>query len=290
MPRLLLTLLFFCCWHAHAYAEKPRIVASFSILGDMVAQVGGEDIELTTLIGTDSDPHAFSPTPAHAALLSKANLVIINGLGFEGWLARLVDSSGYKGEVIAASRGVTPIYNNTNADFHAWQDAANGKIYIANIRDALIKIDAAHAPAYTQRAKAAMDKISALDSWIKKEISSIPPENRKVMSTHNSFAYYAHAYGIRFIAPIGISTDSEPSAADIARLVDQLRAQHLQAIFIENISANRLGEQLSRDTGAHIGGTLYSDALSSHSGPAASYEGLLRHNTQQITAALHPSR
>jgi zinc/manganese transport system substrate-binding protein len=288
MQRLFIAVLLWLSCSSSAYADKPHVVASFSILGDMVAQVGGDDIELTTLIGANSDPHAFSPSPAHAVTIARADLVVINGLGFEGWMERLITSSGYAGPVLMASEGVSPLVTGIPAhtDFHAWQDATNGKRYITNIRDALIRIDAKNAAGYNSRAQAAITELAQLDAWIKSQISSIPKDKRRLMTTHNSFGYYERAYGVTFIAPIGISTDSEPSAAEIASLVDQLRAEHLQAIFLENISANRLGTQLSVDTGTHIGGTLYSDALSDASGQAASYTALLRHNTQQMVAAM----
>jgi zinc/manganese transport system substrate-binding protein len=215
-------------------------------------------------------------------------------MGLEGWMERLVASSGYKGQVIIASNGITPLivhdddhhHGHSDTDFHAWQDAKNGVQYIANIRDALIAADPAHSSGYKTRADKATRELNALDQWIKSQIATLDINKRKLITTHNAFGYYQHAYGVTFIAPRGVNTESEPSAGDMARLIDQLRAQHVKAVFLENIADDRLVHQLEADTGAHIGGTLYSDALSLPDGPAGSYVAMLRHNTLQMLSGM----
>jgi zinc/manganese transport system substrate-binding protein len=266
-----------------AHAEGLRVVASFSILGDIAQTIGGSDVSVTTLIAPNSDAHSFSPRPTDARALSQAQLVIVNGMGMEGWMDRLVASSGCKCTIAVASRNVTPL---PGGDYHAWQDAANGKRYAANIRDALMTADPVHAKAYHQRAAALIARLDKLDSWIKQEIGRIPPTQRIVMTSHDAFAYYGKAYGVTFIAPSGLSHDSEASASTVASMERQIREQHIRALFLQNISNNRLIEQLARDTGARLGGTLYSDALSTSDGQASSYEAMLRHNTLQLRQAL----
>lgn len=282
----LLLLLSLCLMPASAHAARLQVVASFSILGDMVHQVAGNDVQLTTLIAAGSDAHVYSPSPADAAALAKADLVIINGMGFEGWLERLIDSSGYKGRVLTASQGITPLRIHNHPDPHAWQDAANGKRYIINIRDGLSAADPEHANSYHERAGLMLARLDRMDRWIRKQISAIAPRSRKVITTHDAFGYYGKAYGITFIAPLGNNTENQAAAGEIARLVDQLRAQQVRAVFLENITDNRLIHQLEADTGAYIGGTLYSDALSLPDGRAPDYLALLAHNTSQLVKGM----
>jgi zinc/manganese transport system substrate-binding protein len=283
---------------AHADTGKLKVAASFSILGDIVQQIGGDVIELHVLAGANSDAHVFEPTPADAKTLAGADLVIINGLGFEGWIERLVSASGYKGEVLTASKGIKTLGqeeehhdhdehdHHGSVDPHAWHNVANVKTYVANIRDALVKYDAANAAVYNARTRDYLLQLDKLDAWIKSEVAKVPQVKRKVITTHDSFRYFADGYGISFIAPLGVSTDSDASAGDIARLIDQLRAGQVQAVFLENISDGRVIRQLQADAQAHIGGTLYSDALSEKSGKAGTYIDLMRHNTAQLVAGM----
>lgn len=289
--RYLLCLLMLVCFSQTAHAAKLKVVTSFSILNDMTQQIGGEDIELTSLVGTDSNVHGYTPTPADAASLANADLVIMNGLGLEGWIDRLIQSSGFKGQVVNASDGIKILpakmeasddTDQYNIDFHAWQNAQNGKIYIRNIRNALIAADPEHKAAYVKRAKHMTEQLESLDQWIHTQFEPIPVHKRKLITTHNAFGYYAAAYDVTFIAPRGISTSSDPSAADMATLIDEMQAQHIRAIFLENISDDRIIKQLEQDLDAHIGGVLYSDALSDEAGPAPSYIALLKHNTMQL--------
>lgn len=272
-----------------AFADTPKIVASFSILGDLVRQVGGDDIDVKVLVGPDGDAHVYQPTPTDAKAVASANLLIINGLGFEGWIERLSSSAGYRGQVVIASKGITPLTfleDTHNADPHAWQNIANAKLYVTNIRDALASIDAAHATRYRANAEQYLKKLDALETWTRQTLDTVPQGKRRLITTHDAFQYFARAYGIEFIAPEGVSTESEASAADMAKLVDMIRSQTVRAVFLENISDPRLMRQLEKDAHAYIGGTLYSDALSAPGGPAPTYEALIRHNVTELTRGM----
>ena len=266
--------------------EKTHLVASFSILGDFAKNVGGDRVNVTTLVGADSDVHVYTPAPADAKKIADAKLVIINGLGLEGWLPRLVQSSGSKAAVVIATNGIAPRKLGSDADPHAWQSAVNAKIYVANIRDALIAADRAGAPAYRANADAYLAKLDALDREVREAVAQIAEARRKVISTHDAFGYFAAAYGIAFIAPQGVSTESEPSARDIASIIIQIRAAKIPAVFLENISDPRLMRRISAETGARIGGTLVSDSLTAENGAAPTYIDMVRHNIKALTSAL----
>jgi zinc/manganese transport system substrate-binding protein len=269
-----------------ARAQPLNVVASFSILGDLVRNVGGDRVSFTTLVGPDGDVHVYTPAPVDAKKIADAKLVIINGLGLEGWLPRLVQSSGGKAMIVAASDGIAPLRSGASADPHAWQSVVNAKIYVANIRDALGAVDAAGATAYRANAEAYLVKLDALDREVRESMAQIPHEHRKVISTHGAFGYFAAAYGIEFIAPLGVSTESEPSARDIAGIITQIRTQRIPAVFLENISDPRLMRRISAETGARIGGTLYSDSLTAEKGDAPTYIDMVRHNIKVLTRAL----
>jgi zinc/manganese transport system substrate-binding protein len=266
--------------------EKINVVASFSILGDFAKNVGGERVDVTTLVGPNSDVHVYTPAPADAKKIADAKLVIINGLGLEGWLPRLVYSSGSKAAIVVATNGVAPRKLGSDADPHAWQSVVNAKIYVANIRDALIAADQAGAAAYRANADAYLAKLDTLDREVREAVAQIPEARRKVISTHDAFGYFAAAYGIAFIAPQGVSTESEPSARDIAAIVTQIKAAKIPAVFLENISDPRLMRRISAETGAKIGGTLVSDSLTSENGDAPTYIDMVRHNIKALTSAL----
>ena len=267
--------------------EKIQIVASFSILGDFARNVGGDRVNVTTLVGADSDVHVYTPAPADAKKIADAKLVIINGLGLEGWLPRLVQSSGGKAAIVTATTGIAPRRLGSDADPHAWQSVVNARIYVANIRDALIAADQAAAPAYRTNADAYLAKLDALDREVRAAVAQIPQARRKVISTHDAFGYFAAAYGIAFIAPQGVSTESEASARDIAGIITQVRSGKIPAVFLENISDPRLMRRISAETGAKIGGTLYSDSLTAENGDAPTYIELVRHNIKALTSALN---
>jgi len=275
-------------------ADKLKAVASFSILGDMVKQVGGDRVEVTTLVGPNGDAHVFTPTPADAKMLAGAQVFFVNGLGFEGWMERLEKASGFKGELVVASKGVKPLTmveeegggSEVVTDPHAWQSLANGKIYVANIRDGLIKADPAGKAIYEANAAKYLAAIDQEEKAVEEAIASLPPARRRIITSHDAFGYFADAYGLEIIAPEGVSTESEASAQDVAKIIRQIRAEHIPAVFVENVTDRRLLDQIARETGAKIGGELYSDALSPPDGPAPTYLGMFRHNIGALTAAL----
>jgi zinc/manganese transport system substrate-binding protein len=270
---------------AHA-ADRLNVVASFSILGDFVRNVGGERVSVTTLVGPDGDAHVYVPTPADAKKIADARLVFVNGLGLEGWLPRLVQSAGGKATIITATSGIAPLKLGSDADPHAWQSVVNAKIYVANIRDALAAVDPADAEAFKSNAEAYLAKLDALDREVRQAVAQIPENRRKVISTHRAFGYFAAAYGVEFIAPLGVSTESEASAREIAGIITQIRAAKIPAVFLENISDPRLIRQIAAETGARVGGTLYSDSLTGEKGDSPTYIDMVRHNIRALTSAL----
>jgi zinc/manganese transport system substrate-binding protein len=271
--------------------DRPSVVATFSILGDFVKNVGGDRVEVTTLVRPNGDVHVYSPTPADARKLSIAKIVFINGLGLEGWITRLITASGTNAPIVVATKGVTPrdMKNRGGhivADPHAWQSIANARIYVANIRDGLTRIDPASAGIYDSNAKFYLDKLDALEKEVRAAISKIPIDRRKIITNHNAFGYFGDAYGIEFIAPEGLSTDSEPSASGVAKIITQIRTQKIPAVFLENVTDPRLMQRIADESGAKIGGKLYSDALSEPSGPAGNYIALMRNNVLEFDKAL----
>ena len=267
---------------------KIDVVASFSIMGDFVTIVGGDRVSVTTLVGPNGDAHVYTPTPQDAKKISDARLVIVNGFGFEGWLPRLVKSSGDKAVIVTATNGIAQRALENHADPHAWQSVVNAKVYVANIRDALAAADPAGAEAYKANAASYLAKLDALDAEVRTAIAGIPAAHRKVISTHDAFGYFAAAYGIEFIAPQGVSTESEPSARDLARIIGQIKAAKIPAVFLENISDPRLMRRIAAETGAKIGGTLYSDSLTPENGAAPTYIDMVRHNIKALADALTP--
>jgi zinc/manganese transport system substrate-binding protein len=266
--------------------ERLNVVASFSILADFVRNVGGDRVKVTSLVGPNSDVHVYAPAPGDAKTAANAKLVVINGLGLEGWLPRLTQSSGSKAQVVVATKGIPPLKLGSEADPHAWQSVANAKVYVANIRDGLVAADPADAEAFKANAARYLAELDALEAEVKDAIAKIPPERRKLITTHNAFGYLASAYGITFIAPSGVSTETEPSARDIARIIDQIKAEKIPAVFLENISDDRLIGRIAAETGAKVGAILFSDSLTDEKGPAPTYIALVRHNIKALTSAL----
>jgi zinc/manganese transport system substrate-binding protein len=271
--------------------DRPRAVATFSILGDFVRNVGGERVQLATLVGANGDVHVYAPTPGDVKTIATADTVFVNGLGLEGWLDRLIAASATRAVIVVTSTGVTPrsgtrSHDHAASDPHAWQSVANAKVYIANIRDGLIAADRGGERSYQGNAAAYLAKLDALDAEMKAAIAAIPPARRKVITTHNAFGYFADAYGIEFIAPEGLSTEAEPSARDVAKLIEQIRRDNVPALFLENVSDPRLLQRIAAETGVRIGGELYSDALSPPNGPAATYIEMMRSNVRELTSAL----
>lgn len=284
---------------AHASQDKLKVVASFSILADFAKNVGGDRVDVSMLVGPGGDAHVYTPTPADARNVAAAKLVIVNGLGFEGWLSRLVKAAGNKAAIITATKGITPRQNKTGdhkhahghshddeTDPHAWQSVPNAKIYVANIRDALIAADAAGAETYRANADRYLKKLDELEREVRQAVDTIPADRRKLISTHDAFGYLADSYGIAFIAPQGVSTESEATAKDVARIVTQIKAQKIPAVFLENVSDPRLMRRIAQESGAKLGGTLFSDSLTSEKGDAATYIEMIRHNIRTLANAL----
>jgi zinc/manganese transport system substrate-binding protein len=275
---------------ALAQADPLPVVVSFSVLGDMVRQVGGEDVAVTVLVGPDSDSHVYEPSPSDTRRLAAARLFVVNGLGLEGWMPRLIDSAGFKGRVVTVTDGITPLQlteaGKMAPDPHAWQDLANGRIYARNIATALAEADPDHAAAYAQRAAAYDAELAVLDDWVKAEIGSVPPERRKIVTTHDAFQYFGHAYGVAFEAPVGMNEESEPDARAVAALIRQIRQEHIRALFIENMTDPRLLDQLARETGTKPAGSLLADALSKPGEGGETYVALFRRNVPAMVAAM----
>ena len=278
--------------HAPAAAqEKLKVVATFSILADFVKIVGGDRVTVSALVGPNSDAHVYQPAPGDAKTLAEAKLVFANGLGFEGWINRLVKASGTKAPMIVATKGIKPRkaaddHGHGDADPHAWQSVANAKLYVTNIRDALVAADSAGKGIYEANAAAYMAKLDALDTEVKAAIDKIPADRRRIITTHDAFGYFAGAYGVTFIAPQGVSTEAEVSAKDVARIITQIRKLKIPAVFLENVTDKRLLERIGAESGARIGGTLYSDALTDEKGEAPTYLDMMRHNVKQLASAL----
>ena len=274
-------------------ADALKVVASFSIIADFVRNVGGDRIDLVTLVGPDGDAHVYSPTPADGQRISEAKVVFLNGLGFEGWMNRLVRASGTRANLVETAPGTATVADSGGrrqsraaADPHAWQSVANAKIYVANIRDGLIAADPAGKEIYVARADAYLAKLDELESEVKAALAKIPADRRRIITSHDAFAYFEKAYGVDFVAPQGVSTEAEASAGDVARIIRQIRTERIGAVFFENISDPRLIERIAQETGAKIGERLYSDALSGPNGAAGTYIDMMRHNIRALSMAL----
>ena len=274
-------------------AEAPvRVVVSFSILEDIVREVGGGDVAATSLIGRDANEHVFEPSPDQVRLLAQARLFVVNGLGLEGWLTRLVQSARYRGPVVVATAGIVPITAieaggaAPSPDPHAWQDVRNSVIYAENIARALASTDPGQTAAYQQRFAHYRTELEALDRQVRQTVGAIPAEKRRVITSHDAFAYYGRAYGVAFMAPEGLTTESEPSAKTVAALIRQIRREGIKALFLENISDPRLMQEIARETGASLGPPLYSDALSGAEGPAPTYARMIEYNTATLRAGM----
>jgi zinc/manganese transport system substrate-binding protein len=279
--------------------EKLPVVASFSILGDFVKNVGGDRVSVALLVGPEGDAHVYQPSPADAKKLAGAKVIFVNGFKFEGWIDRLIKASGTKANVVVATKSIKPREmededhdakkggaHEHGVDPHAWQSIANARIYVANIRDALIAADPGGKQTYEKNTADYLAKLAAVETEVKEGIAKIPAERRKIITSHDAFGYFGATYGFEFIAPQGVSTETEASARDVAKIIRQIKAQKIPAVFLENVSDPRLMQRIAAETGAKIGGKIYSDALSAEGGPASTYIDMLRHNIRQFSAAL----
>jgi len=273
---------------------KPRVVATFSILGDLVSQVSGDHIELTVLVGADVDAHTYQPKPTDARALAVAQALVSNGLGFEGWIDRLAKAAPFRGQAIVASTGVAilqaaPTSGHGHAhgtDSHCWQDVGRARHYVTNIVSGLVSADAPNAGHYRESGQRYDQRLADLDRWVKAEIAKVPVEQRRAITSHDAFGYFASAYGVQFQSPRGFTTDSEPSARDVAALIRQVREQKIKALFVENMSNPGLVNQIAQESGAVVGPRLYSDALSAPGGPAPTYEAMMRYNVTALVAGM----
>ncbi|WP_225771054.1 metal ABC transporter substrate-binding protein [Inquilinus sp. Marseille-Q2685] len=289
-------------------AEKLSVVTSITVLADMVRQVGGDDVEVRSLVGPNGDAHVYEPTPQDAQAVTKADLIVVNGLELEGWMDRLVTASGTKARIVVASQGIATLraeeegheaheahddhagedhdHDHGGLDPHAWNSAANGAIYAANIAKALEVADPAHAAAYQANGAKYVAELKDLDAWARREVATIPEGKRKVITSHDAFGYLGAAYGIEFHAPVGFSTESEASAGDVAKLIDQIKHEHIKAVFIENATDPRLVQQVAKASGAQMGGELYAEALSTEDGPASTYAKMFQYNISSLVAGM----
>ncbi|MDE0416753.1 MAG: metal ABC transporter substrate-binding protein [bacterium] len=302
--------------------EPMRVVATFSILGDMVGRIGDEHVSVITLVGPDGDTHVYQPTPTAARAVSEADILIVNGLQFEGWLDRLIDASDFDGVRVVATDGIEPMafddmhghvdshedhaeathdddheehaeaghdpHDHGVFDPHAWQSLRNAVAYVDNITAALAQADPANAVDFYQNRAAYVAELEALDTEIREIVAGLPADRRIVVTSHDAFQYFGRDYGLTFLAPQGISTESEASAQDVARLIERIRDEGISAVFVENITDGRLLEQIANETGATIGGTLYPGALSGPDGSAPTYLEMMRHNAMTLAQALTP--
>ncbi|MBW6398882.1 metal ABC transporter substrate-binding protein [Roseomonas sp. HJA6] len=291
---------------AAAQTSRLTVVASFSILGDMAAEVGGERIALRVIAGPNADAHGFQPRPSDVAALRDAKVVIRNGLGFDAWMDRLVGAAGFRGTVTTATEGITPramaghdhdhggagrrrphsVGPSRVPDPHAWQDLRLGQVYVRNIATALIAADPEGEATYRRNAESYIARLASLDTWVRAQIATVPPDRRRVVTSHDAFGYFGAAYGVEFLAPQGVSTEDEPSAAEVARLIRQIRQERITAIFMENMTNPAMISRVATEARMQLGGRLYVDALSPPDGPAPTYEAMFRHNVGLLVPAM----
>ena len=292
--RLGLTALALCAaTTASMAADKLPVMASFSILADLVRIVGGERVAITTLVGPDEDAHVFEPKAIDVKNMLQTRLLVVNGLGFEPWAQRLVKAAGYKGQTVVASQGIAARTlhadkgrTHAETDPHAWQDPTNVVIYVRNIAAALSKLDPGGALSYQNNSDAYVKELQTLDVWAKGQFAALPADKRKVITSHEAFGYLAAHYQLRFMAPQGVSTEAEPSAREVARLIKQIQREKIRAVFVENMSNPKLLAQLAKDAGVTMGSSLYADALSGPDKPGSTYLKMMRHNVTQLMTGM----
>ena len=273
-----------------AEARTLKVVASIDILADVVHNVGGDKIEVSSIVPSGGDPHEFEPSPADAKALADADLVFVNGLGLEGWLDRLIAASGYKGQSVVVSEGIATRNmeedGKTVTDPHVWNAAANVGVWVANIEAALAKADPEDAASFKANAEAYGKQVAELDSYAKTAFAALPKDKRKVLTSHDAFGYFGREYGLTFLSPVGLSTETEASASDVAKLIGQIKVEHVKVYFFENSNDPRLVRQIAKATGAEPGGELYVETLSPPDGPASTYLKLFKYNVDQVLAGL----
>jgi zinc/manganese transport system substrate-binding protein len=294
--------------------EKPQVVATFTIIGDLVEAVGGDAVSVTTLVGPDGDAHVFEPKPSDVAAVARADLIVANGLGMEPWLERLTEAADFKGKTVIASAAVKPLefegeeegeahegeaqkgeahdeeghagHHHHGDDPHAFQDLSNGRLYVKAIAAALEAAAPAEAGAIAARAAKLDGEMAALDQQIKAELGALPAANRRILTSHDAFHYFGTAYGLDIISIQGVSTESEPSAADLAEIARQAKSGQVKAIFLENMSNPTLAKTISAESGVPVGGELVADALTQPGGLAPHYLDMFRYNVAELLKVL----
>ena len=279
-------------------SAEIKAVATFSILGNLLAEVAGDKVAVSAVVGPDMDAHAYQPRPGDARALAEAQVLVSNGLGFEGWIERLAKAAPFKGKAVVATTGVATLAAGSDqghshghahdhaADPHCWQDVQRVRTYVANIARGLAEADPPNAAYYRERAEAFDRRLAELDAWVKEEIAKVPADKRRAITGHDSFRYFSSAYGVKFQSPRGYNTSSEPSARDVAALIRAAREQRIKALFVENMTNPGLIDQIARESGAVVGPRLYTDALSGPDGPAPTYEKMMRHNVSALVAGM----
>jgi ABC-type Zn uptake system ZnuABC Zn-binding protein ZnuA len=270
-------------------AQKLKVVSSASIFNDMVKQIAGDLVENKGIVPIGGDPHVYEPTPSDASLVSKADLILINGMTFEGWINEVIDNSGTKGKTILITEGVKPIaseqYKNS-MDPHAWMDASNGLIYIKNIYNALIEADPINKGIYLKNYRAYEEKLRKLDQYIQEQINTIPKQQRILITSHDAFSYYGNKYGLKLNAIMGISTEADAQTSDITRVTSAIKESGVPAIFIESTINPKMIQQIAKDNGVSIGGELFADSIGGEDSEGPTYFDMLKHNTDTIVKAL----
>ncbi len=285
--KVLLLLVLITTNTALAHDAKLHVVTSFSILEDLTKELGGEHVSVVNLVARNSDAHMYHPKPSDAVAISKADLIIFNGLAFEGWITRLIENNGSKTKQLVASEGIKAMSQDGELDPHAWQSIENIRVYVDNISQMLVTLLPEHKHALIQRRQAYLKKVSQLEQELTGKMEKIPPSKRIVVTSHDAFGYLGREFNIQFFAPIGINLEVEATAADVANVIDQIREQNVNALFVENINNPRLLERISDETGVAIGGRLYSDALSEIDGPASTYLGMMKYNINSLLNAFN---
>jgi zinc/manganese transport system substrate-binding protein len=273
-----------------AMAKTLDVVASFSVLGDVAREIGGSHISVKNLIGPNGDPHVFDPSPQDAKIVRDADLVFVSGYGLEGWMDRLITASGYKGKPVVASKGVTTIAGDPDehesVDPHVWNNPLNVVVWTRNIEAALSSADPEDAAEFKANAEHYVSELRAEDTHARETINAIPKPDRKILTSHDAFGYFAKAYNVKFLSPLGISTDAEASAGDVARVINQIKKEKVKTYFLEKSNDPRLVEQIAHATGVEPGGILYVEALSEPDGPAPTYLKMFRYNVDKLVDAM----
>jgi zinc/manganese transport system substrate-binding protein len=280
-------------------AERIPVIATFSVIGDMLANVGGDHVDIKTIVGAGGDCELYQPTAADVATIATARAVFINDLNeeFEPWLEPLLKQARFTGTKVVVTRGVRTLTAEEEhpisgrqlpaaIDQHAWLDPHNGVIYVRNIAEALARLDPSGAADYRANAATYTREIQTVDDWARREFAAVPAAKRRVLASHDSLEYIANAYGITLLSVNGWTNKSEPSAAELAKLARQIRSEHVKALFLDSITDPRAMQRIADETGAVIGGTLYGDSLSPSGSEADSYVNMLRHDVATLKAGM----